>query len=425
MRLTEVEFRSVSTLMLQRIIALAFICLLLIGGAQVWMERQKQEKQFLNMMALIVETSSHAMASALWDIEQQVLLKQVQRLADVDAVGFVRVNIKITGEKVTAGRASPSDDVPSYQATIYSPDEQQKELGTVEIWADRAFHRDLLWQSQKNIIPGYIIFTVLMCAMVAWVMRRDLGVPLRQIADFVRNLRPEALNQPLQLQRPERMRADEIDMVMQGFHHLQEALDRHIKDLDGLVKERTAELSALVDEVKKLSQLDALTGAYNRRAMELRLPMDLERCARYDRPYAVIFADLDYFKRINDEHGHAVGDAVLRDTAQRLQQNLRSNVDWMVRFGGEEFVIFMPETNAQEAAEVAERLAQQIRNTPWSDGEHQLALSCSFGVAQYRSGDSMDSLLQRADAMLYAAKDAGRDCVKVDDGASTPTPPGS
>lgn len=419
------EFRSISTLMLQRIIALAVVCLLVIGGVQVWLERQKQEKQFLNTMALIVETSSRAMANAIWDIDREVLLHHIEHLTDIEAIGFVRVHMISTGETLTAGRAGASQDVPSYQTTIYSPDYKRQALGTITIWADGNYHRSLLWESQKYIVPGYIVFTVLMCAMVAWVMRRDLGMPLRQIADFVRDLKPEALSQPLHIRRPERARADEIDLVMQGFRHLQDALDRHIKDLDGLVKERTEELSSMVDEVKRLSQLDALTGTYNRRAMEMRLPIDIERCSRYGYPFAVVFADIDHFKRINDQHGHAVGDAVLRDMAQRLQSSLRANLDWMVRFGGEEFVIFMPKSNASQGAQLAERLRQDIRRTPWCKQGIELHLTCSFGVAQYCAGDSIDSLLERADAMLYAAKNAGRDRVCVDTTDTLATAPAS
>ena len=399
--------------MLQRIVALAIVCLLGIGGIEVWLERQKQEKQFFQTMALIVETSSRALAHAIWDIDREVLLHHVQRLTEIEAVGFVRVRIDSSTEEISAGRADSGarQDTPSYQAVIYSPDERHQPLGTIEVWADKAYHHNMLWESLKHVIPGYLIFTLLMCITVALVIKRDLGMPLRQIADFVRNLKPEKLNQPLQICRPERVRADEIDMVMQGFHHLQDALDRHIKDLDGLVKERTAELSSLVDEVKRLSQLDVLTGAYNRRAMELRLPLEIERSARYERPFSVIFLDIDHFKRINDKHGHAVGDAVLRDIAQRLHQYLRANIDWMVRFGGEEFVIFLPETNLQHASEAANRLAQIVRATPCRADKLELAVTCSFGVAQYRKGDTEESLLARADGLLYQAKHLGRDRV--------------
>lgn len=412
----DLEFRSISTLMLQRIIALAVVCLIGIGGFEVWLDRQKQEKQFFNIMGLIVETSSRALAHAIWDIDRDVLLNHVQRLTEIEAVGFVRIRIETTGEVITSGRSGIGEDVPSYQAVIYSPDAKHQPLGTIEVWADKAYHRNMLWESQKHVIPGYLIFTVLMCFTVAWVMRRDLGMPLRQIADFVRNLKPEQLNQPLQIRRPDRVRADEIDMVMQGFQHLQHALDRHIKDLDGLVKERTSELSSLVDEVKRLSQLDVLTGVYNRRAMELRLPMDIERSARYGRPFSAIFVDIDHFKRINDQHGHAVGDEVLKDVAKRLQHSLRANLDWMVRFGGEEFVIFLPETDLSHATEAANRLAQMVRSAPWRSDRLELELTCSFGVAQYRRGDTMDSLLERADGLLYQAKHQGRDRVCTAEG---------
>ena len=408
------EFRSIATLMLQRIIALTLVCLIGMGGLQLWLERQQQEKLFFQTMALMVETSSQAMAHAIWDIDRDVLSFQIRRLTELEAVGLVRVHIRSTGEILTSGRAGGAQDVPSYQTVIYAPHALQQPLGTIEVWADRTYYRNLLWESQKRVIPGYLIFTVLMCLMVAWVMRRDLGLPLRQIADFARNLRPETLNQPLEVRRPERARADEIDMVMQGFEHLQQALDRHIKDLDGMVKERTAELSAMVDEVKRLSQLDALTGTFNRRAMEQRLPQEMERCVRYGRPFAVIFADIDHFKRINDQHGHAVGDAVLKAVASRLQACLRANLDWMVRFGGEEFVIFMPETDLSHAQAVAQRLAEDMRATPWACNGLSLWLTCSFGVAEYQSGDSMESLLERTDHMLYRAKDLGRDRVCAD-----------
>lgn len=411
MKREELEFRSISNLMLQRIIVLAVVCLIGVGGIEVWLERQKQEKNFFATMALIVETSSRALAHALWDIDRDVLLSHVHRLTELEAVGFVRIKVETTGEVITAGRTGIAQDVPSYQASIFSPDNDKHLLGTIEVWADRDYHRNILWEAQKHVIPGYLIFTLLMCITVAWVIRRDLGLPLRQIADFVRNLKPQELGQHLEIQRPDRHRADEIDMVVQGFHHLQNALDRHIKDLDGLVQERTQELSAMVDEVKRLSQVDTLTGAFNRRAMEQRLPAEIERCVRYMRPLSVIFTDIDHFKRINDQHGHAVGDAVLREVSKRLQDALRSNVDWMVRFGGEEFVVFMPETDLEQATEVAHRLAEIVRCTPWQSEDLSLSLTCSFGVAQFKQGDTADSLLQRADSRLYTAKSQGRDCV--------------
>jgi two-component system, cell cycle response regulator len=404
-------FRSIAHLMLQRIVALAVVCFIGISSVQIWWERSYQGRQFLETMALIVEASSRSMAHALWDIEREQLQQQLQRLAELESVGFVRVQVHTTGEVFEAGRKSPDEDVPSYETLIMAPNSSEQTLGTVKVWADASYHRALLWNSQKHVIPGYLLFTVLLCLMVAVVMRRDLGLPLRQIADFAAELKPQDLNQPLHLQRPQRNQHDEIDLVKQGFEHLQHALDRHIKDLDGLVQERTLELRTMMAEIERLSQIDTLTGALNRRGMESRLHLEIERCTRYARPLSVIFTDIDHFKRINDQHGHSVGDAVLRAVAQAMQGHLRSQVDWMVRFGGEEFVIFMPETDIAHAAEAAERLADMVRSQCWSAGGVQLQLTCSFGVAQYQEGEAVDALLARADARLYDAKRSGRNRV--------------
>jgi len=99
------EFRSIATLMLQRIIALALVCLIGMGGLQLWLERQQQEKLFFQTMALMVETSSQAMAHAIWDIDRDVLSFQIRRLTELEAVGLVRVHIRSTGEILTSGRA--------------------------------------------------------------------------------------------------------------------------------------------------------------------------------------------------------------------------------------------------------------------------------------------------------------------------------
>ena len=397
--------------MLRRIVGLALVCLVVIVSLQLWWERNDQKKQFFEFMGVIVASSSNSLAGAVWDIEWAQLQKHVQRLADLDAVAFVQVQVLTTGEVFSAGQRRQGHASLIYRADIHAPAGSEANLGSIEIWADAAYYRALLWESQLHVLPGYLLFTLLVCLMVAGVMRRDLGAPLQQIAEFARTLKPEQLSQPLKVQRPSRARADEIDMVMQGFRQLQTALDRHIQDLDGLVRERTSELNALVDEVERLSQLDALTGVYNRRAMEQRLPRELQRSALAGRPYAVIFTDIDYFKRINDQHGHGTGDAVLRSVSAYFQASLRENRDWMVRFGGEEFVMFLPDTTLAHALEAAERLAQQVRAHSWCCDGVRLKLSCSFGVAQWQPGEAMETLLERADRMLYQAKHTGRDRV--------------
>jgi diguanylate cyclase (GGDEF)-like protein len=158
---------------------------------------------------------------------------------------------------------------------------------------------------------------------------------------------------------------------------------------------------------------DATTGLPNRRAAEQRLQLEWDRSVRYGKPFVVISADVDFFKRINDQHGHAAGDAALIAVASALQ-NCARETDHVSRFGGEEFLILMPEAQAQaDGVTMAERLRQAIAGLALDSpaGEH-MALSASFGVSGWLATDSCtDDVLRRADHALYTAKDKGRNCV--------------
>lgn len=159
---------------------------------------------------------------------------------------------------------------------------------------------------------------------------------------------------------------------------------------------------------------DALTGLPNRRAMEQRLQLEWDRSVRYGKPFVVISADVDHFKRINDQHGHAVGDAALIAVAQALQTSARET-DHVSRFGGEEFLILMPEAHMQtDGVPMAERLRDAVARlslTHPTTGE-TIALSASFGVSGWLATDQhSDDVLRRADNAMYAAKSHGRNCV--------------
>jgi diguanylate cyclase len=146
------------------------------------------------------------------------------------------------------------------------------------------------------------------------------------------------------------------------------------------------------------SRRDSLTGLFNRRAFEERLPVELSRASRYDRPLALCLLDLDGFKGVNDRLGHPAGDEVLRAVAEILQQFRLA--DDCFRIGGDEFAILMPETTPEEAAIAGERIAQAIREANIGHGQ----LGASFGIA---AGSNLDggALLAEADAGLLAAKD--------------------
>ncbi len=161
---------------------------------------------------------------------------------------------------------------------------------------------------------------------------------------------------------------------------------------------------------------DALTGLFNRRYMENHLGTLIEQAAARGKPLAVMVLDIDYFKSINDSHGHDAGDDVLRDFALRVKRSIRG-IDLACRVGGEEFVIVMPETDMAVAAMVAERLRRRIAAEPFpiSQGSQRLPVTLSIGIAALRGqDDNAAALIKRADQALYRAKRDGRNRVVPD-----------
>lgn len=171
-----------------------------------------------------------------------------------------------------------------------------------------------------------------------------------------------------------------------------------------------SDLKGVEEDLRTLSVTDALTGIHNRRYFQERLKAELDRAQRDDQELAVIMLDIDHFKRINDQYGHAVGDHVLRSLCQRIGQRLR-RTDVFCRLGGEEFMVLCPGSNAEQARLLAMELWQGVRNVP-VDGVGKV--TASFGVAGWRPGEGADALLLRADAGVYAAKQAGRDRVEAE-----------
>lgn len=170
-------------------------------------------------------------------------------------------------------------------------------------------------------------------------------------------------------------------------------------------------VARLVSELQRLSRHDALTGLLNRRAMEQALNAQLKRSERTKQPFVVMMLDLDYFKRINDQHGHPVGDRALKHVAALLQSAMRAS-DSLGRFGGEEFVLLLPDTPIDQGESVAEKIRDVLDRSPLDIETTQIALSISIGVAQWRAeGEDISRVLSRADAALFQAKVQGRNRV--------------
>lgn len=228
-----------------------------------------------------------------------------------------------------------------------------------------------------------------------------------------------------------------------GAHHeLIERLERIARVSDGyqsLAREREISLSARFEkqlrQVEKIARIsdryqsmmqdlnislreasthDALTGIANRRLLTERLRDEVERARRYDRPLSIAMLDIDRFKVINDGHGHDVGDSVLMEIVRVMEAEVREQ-DLCGRWGGEEFLILLPESSLDTAERVMQRLSASIAALVIRVSDEQLAVTASVGIAQLHGDESYSSTINRADAALMRAKQAGRNrCERAD-----------
>lgn len=171
--------------------------------------------------------------------------------------------------------------------------------------------------------------------------------------------------------------------------------------LQRAVSRRTAALRRTTQRLRQLATTDELTGLYNRRFFLERWQWEYERAKRYQRPLACLMIDVNEFKRINDQLGHHMGDLVIKQVAQELKTQLRQS-DVLARFGGDEFIIALPETSFAKAAAVAGKLRDLLLNGPWSQGAGPVRLS--VGVSHLQADESAQQVIQNADKALYASR---------------------
>ena len=173
-----------------------------------------------------------------------------------------------------------------------------------------------------------------------------------------------------------------------------------------------ARLRASLQHIAALATHDALTGIWNRRQIDQDLEAAVKHAHRSGSALCVLLVDVDPFKAINDQHGHAIGDEVLKVVAACLAGSLRAG-DQVARYGGEEFLLLLPSTSLAQASVLAERLRSALQNSQ-ALPEHETNITASFGLAVWRAGESASHLVRRADRAMYRAKAAGRNRVEAD-----------
>ncbi len=214
---------------------------------------------------------------------------------------------------------------------------------------------------------------------------------------------------------------------VKGIIHLDSLEKDAFDEEDKLFVEQLAEAIAIAMEralehskVKSLSVEDGLTGCYNRRKLDQDVDAEINRSRRYQKNFSILMIDIDWFKKYNDHHGHGRGDELLKSIVDLFQKNMRSS-DEVYRYGGEEFVILLPEIDRQQATTVARKLQRLVARTPYEGEEEsqpRKKVTISIGLATYPwDGNNRDELFKSADTRLYQAKKLGRNrvCAYRDD----------
>jgi diguanylate cyclase len=219
---------------------------------------------------------------------------------------------------------------------------------------------------------------------------------------------------------------DALRKLVSGLLAATQEMESRTKDLEAELQKSSDEvedLKAKLDDVRKESLTDQLTGIANRKAFDIELAKAIAQSRRSGEPMCLFMCDIDRFKMFNDTWGHQTGDQVLRLVANCLSDNVKGR-DTAARYGGEEFSVILPQTALADAVTLANTIRTRVesrRLTKKSSGEDLGTMTISIGVAQLTAGDAAASLVQRADACLYAAKNAGRNLVMAESGASAAT----
>jgi len=264
---------------------------------------------------------------------------------------------------------------------------------------------------QARAVFLYLGIVPALYGILALSTRQFLGVAVWYVLNFSLMLGLLALNRPTALNAS----LDLIQLIALISVMTQMAwIGGYISELRSKLRKRnlelqttTEKLGSAVEQIGELARRDELTGLYNRRHLFEVLGQECNRIGRQQGTFSICIADIDFFKQINDEYGHQIGDIVLRKVALSLEQSLR-NIDCVGRYGGEEFLIILAQTKLDGAKIKAERVRQQIENLDFTSIDGSLQITVSIGIAEHNPKESIDKTILRSDEALYRAKNSGR-----------------
>lgn len=440
---------SISAKLLTQILGIYFLFAILATLSQLYVEFQSEKTQLKNEIRSIISTFNPIFVQSVWSLNEAQLESNIK--------GVMR-NPKVTGVKILdeQGKLMKALGVIRDEDGIYytaiSADEPFTKVVPNNRWQEFYEFRSKLEYASKtrgNRAIGYLylysnsdpilselsstfIITVLSAilkTLFLWVIatliiRRNISNPLTVISSAMDKLIPQKHREADVELQPVQSKQDELAKLMATFVSMKLALENKEKEVtsyqQGLedakaaleikVKERTLELELLNEKLLEASNTDQLTQLHNRRYFDEHATNHYMLCVRQHKPLTIIIIDIDHFKAVNDSYGHDIGDKCLQTVAVTLQKCVHRSSDIIARFGGEEFIVLLPQTEAGDATSIAEKIRISIENTLFYANGKLLPITASLGVATLEpdSRVPLSELIKQADQALYTSKEQGR-----------------
>jgi diguanylate cyclase (GGDEF)-like protein len=412
--------------LLTAVLSIYFAITFLVTLVQMGVEYQDTRQTIRSELASIERTFSPALATALWELNLKQLealhqgimeLPVVSKMRVVDAGG--RALIDGTEQTLPVGHA-----IHTFRLHHRHFSGEEEFLAEVSFESGGEVVLERLRVRLLAIITSALIKSAVLTLLFLWVFLRHLGTPLRRLADAVAAIDLDSLDGKHRLDL-QQTRTNELSQLEDAFNRMltrlgderrahDSALEEIKKGLERQVAERTGDLQLANQKLEQLVRTDTLTGAANRRHFVEQAQIEIQRARRAGTPLSLLMMDLDHFKQINDTWGHAAGDEVLRNFSRVTREPLRAT-DLFARIGGEEFALLLPNTELNGAIEVAQRILDTVGRQSIQLGDDSIRYKVSIGAAILAPQEtSYESLLKRADAALYRAKEQGRDQVAAE-----------
>ncbi len=383
------------------------------------------KKSLIDELYLLCENIAKPITANLWQLNSQqlaTLTNGLVRMSIVQGVDIVDVN----EQSIIKLRTYPETSVPLSlfsvdQNLTWTVNNQEVALGNLRLYSSSNVIFDRLAFSFTLILINAVIKTIVLWYLFLWAFKRFLGTPLQRLTGQVDNINLENISQQrvdLEITDHNELRVlqQKINTMLSTIEDDRQLMlineEQRLALLEAEVASRTKQLVSLNIKLSQMALSDELTGIHNRRSFFEKAQSLTDIAIRQGTALCLLTLDIDFFKKINDHFGHAVGDQALCHFSQLISSNLRK-VDLFARVGGEEFAVLLMDTDKQGAVLLADKLCKIIKETPLQVEQHSLNMSVSIGVIERQQDETqVTQFFKRADDILYQAKHNGRNRVE-------------